>query len=121
MLFDPTNLAILLAIIFYVIIHFYNRFIHTYTKYFILSALIINIIVLLFDINPIDQIIESGHISLALFLLVMFASTFGKKSFLYKKILLVRGDLAILGFILLIPHGLNHLSLALYGYNFTGI
>lgn len=54
-------------------------------------------------------------------MLVMFAGVFRKRWIVYKKILLVRGDLAILGFIFLIPHGIERLSLALNGYQSTGL
>jgi len=120
-LLDETNLGLYLAILFYIAIHFKYRFIHQHLRYFITLALLLVTFVMLFDVKVVNTLIESGHISLALFLLVMFAGVFGKKSLFYKRILLVRGDLAIIGFILLIPHAIKRLPLALYGYNFTGM
>lgn len=121
MFLDETNLALGLAIVFYIAIHFGNRYIHKYAKIFISVSLLIVTLVIFIDLNQVNKLIESGHISLAIFLLVMFASTFGKRNTFYKKILLVRGDLSIIGFIFLLPHAIKQLSLALYGYNFTGI
>ncbi|OHE25156.1 MAG: hypothetical protein A2Y45_08675 [Tenericutes bacterium GWC2_34_14] len=78
-------------------------------------------LVIFIDIPVLSFIIDGGHLSLALFILIMFAGVMLKSWIPYKKILLVRGDLAIIGFIFLLPHGINRLSLALSGYNMSGL
>jgi DMSO/TMAO reductase YedYZ heme-binding membrane subunit len=119
--FLNANLSILIALILYVPIHFFNMWIHKKARYFILGALILSILVIFIDVPLLSFIMDSGHLSLAFFILIMFAGVMVKSWVPYKKILLVRGDLAIIGFIFLIPHGINRLSLALSGYNMSGL
>jgi len=66
------------------------------------------------------QILWQGHLTLALFILVMFAGAFKKKS--KSKIVLtrVRRELAILGFMTLIPHATLLIITALSALNPTG-
>jgi DMSO/TMAO reductase YedYZ heme-binding membrane subunit len=119
--FLSANLSILIAIGFYLIIHFYNKPIHQLIRWIILGSLLIVLLVIFVDIPIVRDVIDSGHVSLGFFLIVMFAGVLPKKSIFYKKILLVRGDLAILGFIFLLPHSIERLSLALSGYNTSGL
>ena len=114
------NHSIVIALVIYGCIHFYNRWIHKHNAWFFIIALALSVLVIFIEISILDLLIDKGHLSLGIFLLVMFAGAFRKKSVIYKKLLLVRGDLAILGFIFLIPHGLHRLSLALNGYQSTG-
>jgi DMSO/TMAO reductase YedYZ heme-binding membrane subunit len=74
-----------------------------------------------FRLELLERFLQSGHLSLALFLLVMFTGVLPKKSKTFKVLMQVRGQLAILGFIFLLPHAFNKLSLALAGYNSTGL
>lgn len=121
MAFLNANIAFILALFLYGFIHFLNRWIHRHNGWIFIVALILSAMIFFIDIPLISPIIDSGHVTLAFFLLVMTAGILPKKSIFYKKILLVRGDLAILGFIFLVPHGIVRLSLALYGYNPTGL
>lgn len=59
--------------------------------------------------------INSGELGMAFFLAVMFQSAFPKGSKLNQKLLLVRKEYAIWGFIFILPHGL----LYLFGANQT--
>ena len=120
MAFLSANLSILIALIFYVMIHFFNRWIHHHARTLILGSLIIASLVLFTHLPILDDIINRGHLSLAFFLIIMFAGVMKKTWIPYKKILLIRGDLAIMGFIFLLPHGIERLSLALSGYNTSG-
>ena len=119
--FIESNLAVFLAIFFYVLIHLFNKFLHKNARIFILIALVLSILVYFVDVPLLTELIDSGQLSLALFMLVIVTGILKKKSVFYKRLLLVRGDLAILGFIFLLPHGLNRLSLALNGYNTSGL
>jgi DMSO/TMAO reductase YedYZ heme-binding membrane subunit len=67
------------------------------------------------------NLLQNGNITFAFFTLVMFGGAFRKRSLPYKKILQVRRELAITGFIFLLPHAFLRLELALNGYNFTGL
>lgn len=115
------NLSILLALVIYMIIHFFNLWIHNRIRWFFMGSLLLTTLVIFIDIRLLTAAIDSGHVSLAFFILIMAAGVLHKKSIFYKKLLLVRGDLAILGFIFLLPHGIERLSLALYGYNTSGL
>lgn len=121
MTFIQSNFAIFLAIFLYALIHFFNRFLHNNIRWFILGSLLLSIISYAIDIPFLSRFIDSGQLSLALFILVMLTGILKKKSIYYKRLLLFRGDLAILGFIYLLPHGFNRLSLALNGYNTSGL
>jgi len=52
---------------------------------------------------------NSGELGMAFFILVMFQSAFKKGSPLYKKLLALRKEYSILGFIFLMPHALTYL------------
>lgn len=115
------NLSIVTALVVYGFLHLYNKSIHKHNTYFFLGALLLSLTLIFIEIPVLSLWINNGHLSLGLFMLVMFAGVFKKSWIVYKKILLVRGDLAILGFIFLIPHGIDRLSLALNGYQSTGL
>ncbi len=121
MTFLTANLSILIAIILYGILHVGNKWIHKQARWFILGSLLISTLVLFVDIPFLTFVIDRGHLTLAFFILIMFAGVMKKTWVPYKKILLVRGDLAIMGFIFLLPHGIERLSLALGGYNTSGL
>lgn len=121
MTFLTANLSIFIAIILYFVIHFWNKWIHRQARWFILGSLLLSTLVLFVDVPFLTFIIDRGHLTLAFFILIMFAGVMKKTWIPYKKILLVRGDLAIMGFIFLLPHGIERLSLALGGYNTSGL
>lgn len=99
----------------------FQRSFHHIRGWLFLGSLILSTFVMFIEIPLIFSLIDSGHLSLSFFLLVMMAGVIPKRHIIYKKLLLVRGDLAILGFIFLLPHGIHRLSLALYGYNTSGL
>lgn len=119
--FVISNLSIILALVIYACVHFFNKWIHKHNTWFFIIAFILSILVIFVEIPFLSLLIDKGHLSLGIFLLVVFAGVLRKKWIVYKKLLLVRGDLAILGFIFLIPHGVHRLSLALSGYQSTGL
>ncbi|MEC9485057.1 MAG: ferric reductase-like transmembrane domain-containing protein [Candidatus Izemoplasma sp.] len=65
--------------------------------------------------------ITSGGMSFALFYLVMLTGAFNRGSKPYIIFMQVRREMALIGFIFLIPHASTRLNLALNGYNFTGL
>jgi len=121
MSFITFNLAIFIAPFIYIFIHFFSKHFHHQATYYRLAALVIALLTVLLNISFLDFLITSGHLGLSLFILVIFTSILPKKSKIYKNLSLVRGDLAIIGFMLLIPHGMARLNLALSGYNSTGL
>lgn len=66
------------------------------------------------------QVVWQGHLTLALFILVMFAGAFKKKSKAKIVLTRVRRELAILGFMTLIPHATLLIITALSAFNPTG-
>jgi DMSO/TMAO reductase YedYZ heme-binding membrane subunit len=64
--------------------------------------------------------IVRGGIGLSLFILVMYVGALNKDSKAYKKIYPIRGQLSIMGFILLIPHALKYMLRVLHS-GFLGI
>ncbi|MCF7927134.1 MAG: hypothetical protein K9L74_06140 [Candidatus Izimaplasma sp.] len=120
------SISIFLVVPIYTLIHFYARKIHRNEYWVYLIVLIISIIntlLLAFNVElPIGlNWIQNGNITFAMFTIVMFGGVLKKKTTPYKTVLQVRRELAITGFILLIPHAVLRLDLALGGYNFTGI
>jgi methionine sulfoxide reductase heme-binding subunit len=127
-LFITDNLGIILTPFIFLFVFYFGKSFKKNAVYYEISALIlISFFALMgldlfgFRVLFIERFLNSGHLSVGLFLLVMFAGVLPKKSKAYKSLLLVRGELAIMGFIFLLPHALDKLSLALSFYNFTGL
>ncbi len=72
------------------------------------------------DIPLIYQIIFQGHLTFAFYVLVMFAGAFKPKSKAKITLMKVRREMAILGFIILIPHAVLLIIKALSALNPTG-
>ncbi len=121
------NLGVLLLPFIYALFYFFSPHIHKHAYRYEIGALLLVLLVpvleTLFSAQSVvyDRLIVSGHLSLSLFLLVMFAGVLKKKTVLRKPLDRVRGDMAILAFILLLPHAQSRLDLALRGYNSTGL
>jgi DMSO/TMAO reductase YedYZ heme-binding membrane subunit len=119
--FFSANISFVVALFLYALIHLFNRWVHRHNGWIFLGSLILSTSIMFVNIPILSDVIDSGHVSLAFFMLVMVAGVLPKTNLAYKKIFLVRGDFAILGFIYLLPHGIMRLSLALYGYNPSGL
>jgi DMSO/TMAO reductase YedYZ heme-binding membrane subunit len=127
-LFITDNLGILLTPIIYILVFYFGKqfkknayLIELTVLIFISLITLISLDIFGFRLLFVENFLNSGHLSVGFFLLVMLAGILPKKSTPYKTLLLVRGELAIMGFIFLLPHALNKLSLALSLYNFTGL
>lgn len=102
---------------------------HEY-KYYIVAAVIATVatvfsVLAQFDVIDVTtpviyQVFFQGHLTLAFFTLVMFAGAFAKKTKPKITLMKVRRELAILGFITLIPHAVLLLITALSALNPTG-
>jgi len=127
-LFLSTNLGLLLTPFIFLSIFYFGRVLKKHAFYieigvllFILLMTLIGLDLFGFRLLSLERFMNSGHLSVAFFLLVMLAGILPKKSQAYKRLLYVRGELAIVGFLFLLPHALDKLSLALQLYNFTGL
>ncbi len=91
-----------------------NKFSHVVRKravlLYVLSILLGFLAYLLKSIGLVN-VIYSGTIGFALFVVVMFGSDLrmGRLNQLAKKVMSIRGELSIIGFILITPHALDHL------------
>jgi len=122
------NLGVILTPILFFLILFFSRHIHRNQYKYELGAFILANVVILIQprflnirIPFLNLLITSGHLSLAIFLLVIFTGVLKKNSKAKKSLSLVRGELAVIGFILLLPHAFARLALALSGYNMSGL
>lgn len=115
------NLAFILVPFVFMTVALVGTFLHKHQHIFLSIALIMSIIMYYVGGEFLSLTVFSGHFSLSLMMLVIIGGMLPKQS-VYRKVLQpVRGDLAIYSFIFLIPHGLTNLSLALLGYNVTGL
>ncbi|PKK99693.1 MAG: hypothetical protein CVV57_01165 [Tenericutes bacterium HGW-Tenericutes-2] len=122
------NLGVIIAPVLFLLIYFFSKHIHRNQYKYELGAFILaNFIILIqprffnIQIPFLNLLITSGHLSLAIFLLVMFTGVLKKNSRAKKALSLVRGELAVIGFIFLLPHAFARLALALSGYNMSGL
>jgi DMSO/TMAO reductase YedYZ heme-binding membrane subunit len=122
-------LGLILALVVYAIIYKYGKFIHKHEYKFYLGflsfSLLLTLLILLnvnvMNLFGIYEVFYAGHLSFALFTIVMLAGALNKKSPYKIAIIKVRRELAILGFITLLPHAFLRLDSALNGFNFTGL
>jgi len=126
MIFIQTNMAIIVALVLFGIVLYFYKQIHMRQYRYMLGALIISLLTILLEVASINlgaltDFIKSGHLALGFFLLVMFAGVMKKNTLPRKSLTLVRGELAVIGFIFLLPHAFTRLELALSGYNSNGI
>jgi sulfoxide reductase heme-binding subunit YedZ len=124
--FILSNLGVLLVVPFYFLIHYLRKSIHQHPFYYEIGALVLAILIIIhnqlgLNFGVINVLFNSGQIALSLFLLVIFTGAFKKTSKIRKTLELARGEIAVIAFILLLPHGLKNSSLALSGYNSTGL
>lgn len=62
-----------------------------------------------------NQLFAKGFLSTGIFIIVMFIGAFSTRWFVTKSLLRVRGELAIMGFIFIIPHMFESLLFSLVG------
>ena len=122
-------LGLILTIIIAFPLFRYGKFVHKHEYKFYIGALVFSltlIALILADITVqnlpgIYEIFYSGHISFAFFTLVMLGGVFKKKSKMSIYIIRIRREMAILGFLTLLPHAFLRMSSALNGFNSTGL
>lgn len=115
-----------------ILLYFFSKQIHKNEKVFHISAFILafvlSIIAVLnaitsfrFQVPILKPLIVDGNLSFSLFLLVMLAGAFRNKSKPRTSFMLIRREMAAIGLVLLIPHAVSRISIALSGYNSTGL
>jgi DMSO/TMAO reductase YedYZ heme-binding membrane subunit len=124
--FIQTNMGIIVSLILFGMTLYFYKQIHMRQYRYMVGALIISFLVMLLsllsiNLGPVTEIIQSGHLALGFFILVIFAGVFKKNTLPRKALSLVRGEFAVIGFIFLLPHALTRLQLALSGYNMSGL
>lgn len=100
----------------------YTKSIKKHSKIFYSIATVISSITIIYEIyrlisdtkmqgfiGELEKAFMKGNVSIAFFLLVMFAGALNPKWKLTKKLLSIRAESAILGCILLLPHGIMYL------------
>jgi len=107
-------------------VYFFGKHIHRNEYKYYLGVLIFVTLLtlgLLLEMNLwiFQALIVEGHLSFSLFTIVMFGGAFLVKTKPKRYLMQIRREFALIGFLFLIPHGIYRLSLAINGYNFTGL
>lgn len=119
--FVAFNLAILMAPFVLGVSYYFRKQIYKQAIFVRSFFLLLALLTILFQTNIGDYVIRSGHLGLSFLLIVIFLGVLDPSSHLKKQMTVIRGELAIFGFILIIPHGLSRVNLALTGYQMTGL
>ena len=119
--FILSNLALIIIPFIYITLVFIGKYIVQYEWQFILFAFVLSMTIYFSGGQFLEWTVFSGQFSFALFLLVLLPGIFKRGNSFRSVIDPVRGDLAIYGFIYLLPHSLSNLDKALNGFNSTGI
>jgi DMSO/TMAO reductase YedYZ heme-binding membrane subunit len=121
MTFILDNLAFILIPFIFMTVVFVGNFLHKHQLIFIPFTLFLAILIYVIQGEFLSLIVLSGHLSLALMMLVIIGGMLPKQSVFRQILQPVRGDLALYSFVFLVPHGLKNISLVLAGYNVTGL
>ncbi len=82
---------------------------------------ILLVLVSLFYNRYIFFLINEGIISMSMFVVVMFTGVLNKKTYLFKRLVMMRVPLSIYGFIAILPHAFRHLISLEYDFSITGV
>jgi len=119
--FILSNLAFIIIPFVYMTLVFIGKYIVKFEWQFIVFALVLSLIIYFVGGQFLEWTVFSGQFSFALFLLVILPGIFKRGNSFRSVIDPVRGDIAIYGFIYLLPHSLSNLDKALSGFNTSGI
>ncbi|MGS0973202.1 MAG: hypothetical protein ACVCEJ_08235 [Candidatus Izemoplasmataceae bacterium] len=119
-------LGVWLIIPLALVVYYFGKHIHRNEFRYYFGVLIISIVLTILVLFSLDtwifqSLVIEGHLSFALFVIVMYGGALPFKSKMKKYLMQIRREFALIGFLLLIPHGMYRISLALNGYNFTGL
>jgi len=90
------------AILVGLAVYYYGKQLHTYQNIFYSLALILTILGYILEIKP----IVNGEFAMGLWLLVIFAGALNPKWKITRQLRMVRKELSIIGFLLIVSHGL---------------
>lgn len=113
----PVIILMILAYLFYKHIHRYEIVLYS-------SSTILALISIVCYDDPVFDFINVGFLGLSFLLVVMLAGAFKKGSKHYVRLMSVRKEYSIIGFILIIPHGLIYIYYAInqsISYEWFGI
>lgn len=96
-----------------------HLFKHAFVWY--LAAFALGIVSIIFYEHPLVNYIVKGYLGYGIFLVVMMVGVLPNKWTLSRNIKKVRGELSILGFLLITPHAFLHVFAYLDGINLFGI
>lgn len=101
-------MVLLFVPLFAVLAYFQGKFIRKHNIVLYIVATIISILVFVFqDVSKLTDLLIHGLGGLSFLYLVMLTGALNKKSTLFKKLMGVRREYSIIGFILISPHALN--------------
>jgi DMSO/TMAO reductase YedYZ heme-binding membrane subunit len=115
------HLGVFITPFIFLIIYYLRKYIFHYQVYVRTLIILLAGLSLLIKSSFLDKLIIEGHLGLSFFIIVIFLGVLNKNHMIKKQLTSIRGELALFGFIFLIPHGIERLRLALTGYQFTGL
>ncbi len=107
----PVIIILLLTISAY----FMGNIIRKKATYFYIAVFILGVVAFIFRESSIFYFVNQGFLGFGFFYLVMFAGALSNKSKLRKKLVGVRKEFSILGFLSITPHAIGKLALILSG------
>lgn len=119
--FIINHLGVVITPLIFLIIYYLRKYIFHYQIYVRIFVMILAGLSIIIKSSFLDKLIVKGHLGLSFFIIVIFLGVLNKNHLVKKQLTSIRGELALFGFILLIPHGIERLSLVLTGYQFTGL
>lgn len=119
--FILNHLGVVLTPIIFLLIYIFRKYISHYPIYVRTFFIFLAGLSVTFKSSFLDKLIIEGHLGLSFFIIVIFLGVLSKNHRIKKQLTSIRGELALFGFLLLIPHGLYRLNLVLTGYQFTGL
>lgn len=106
-------------VVFTLLAYFANPFIRKHNILLYIMAVVISALAFIFKDFVLMMPIIKGFLGLSLFYIVMITGTLKNKSKLKIKLMGVRREYSIIGFIVLIPHALDHVLKLINGTNLT--
>lgn len=107
----PVIIILILALSAY----FMGNIIRKKTVYFYSAIFVLGVVAFIFRENSIFDFVNQGFLGFSFFYLVMFAGALSNKSKLRKKLIGIRKEFSILGFISITPHAIGKLILIFTG------
>jgi len=98
-----------------ILAYFFAAKIHKWSIYLFTISAIVAVVSIIFYENPLFSYINDGFLGLSYLIIVMITGAFNKNTKFAKRLFMVRKEYSIIGFTLIIPHGLIFLYYSLIG------